>query len=51
MFIFWVLKAQMNVDLFYYYFDFLTVRTDIMKRHSTKNPEGSKAFKTQIPAT
>ena len=44
MFIFWVLKAQMNVDLFYYYFDFLTVRTDNEKTLNLKKSRGVKSF-------
>ena len=41
------------MDLFFdYYFNSLSVKTDITKRESKViYPEGSKAFKPQIPAT
>ena len=43
----------MNVDLFFYrYFNFLRVKIDINEKWlNLKSPEGSKAFKTLIPAT
>ena len=43
----------MHVDVFFdHCFNFLSVKTDIVKKDiKLINPGGSKAFKTQIPAT
>ena len=46
-------SRKMNVDLvFDHYFSFSSFQTDINKKGlNLKNPEGSKVFKSQIPAT